>query len=166
MHISPLLGTPPGPLSWHGPPIMTHYFPSHDGTHSLTCPHCGTNTPPSGTLPHVLPSQYLSSYTPAGGQLHIMSFSPNICTTFHPNQMAPAAQPLLHRLLRDPPGSQVPNAGGGAVVEGCAFRVPAGGAACCLATAVLATMSTVAMAASPLPSQLSYRLTFLLKVIK
>lgn len=58
------------------------------------------------------------------------------------------------------------------VAEGYAFMVPAGGTACCFSHRLLLLLmmmmiwQLVALAASPLPSQLCVRLTLLLEVIR
>lgn len=78
-----------GPPSWHGlpqnPPIMTHTAFQAMVAYPLTCSHCGSNTPPSGTVPHVLLSQHSSCEdTPqAEDLLHFISFSPSICPLWH-----------------------------------------------------------------------------------
>lgn len=120
----------------------SHYFPSHGGPHSLTCSHCATNTPPSGTLPYV-PQSHTSK-----DQLHLMCFSPNIflCPgprpTFHPNQMAPgASRGSPATSAQTPQGLQAiklsqmleEGRGGGLGLQ----SASRGGAACCSATGCL-----------------------------
>lgn len=73
---------------------MTHTAFQAVVAYSVTCTHCETNTPPSGTVPHVLLSQHPSCQThPKQGTYStsyplVPTFAP-YGTTFHPNQMAP-----------------------------------------------------------------------------
>lgn len=89
LHMSPHSshqGTPPGlPQKT---PIMTHCFPSHGGTCSVTCAHCGTNTTlwdtascsHHSTLHLTHPQQGTSSISSP----LVPTFGPH-GTTFHPN---------------------------------------------------------------------------------